>query len=357
MKIGLLLDPYGEKSPGGLGRAIFEMANALIAADAQNSYTVYVKNKPASLPQLPGTNWRLQVLGSKSLFLGGARNIDRHLDLYIFLNPIIPLLFFPKRSIVVVHDFAYLDLPERSLKQKLNALVLFFAHELSLRKATAIVAVSKTAKQSTIRHFGINPGKIVVIYNGFIASAEVPTSMPVPAKFFLFAGVLKERKNVLGVIRAFAQFAKSNTDYSLLIAGKKSGSYYAECEALVKELGIVQQVQFLGYVTDGQLAYLYTKAVALVFPSFIEGFGMPVLEAMSAGLPVITSNSGALAEVAGDAALLADPHNPAGIARAMSQVVGSPELREQLIQKGKARAEQFSWEKNAQAFKQLIQVL
>ena len=169
--------------------------------------------------------------------------------------------------------------------------------------------------------------------------------------------MLKARKNVLGVISAFAEFAANHSDYFLLIAGKKGGGYFAECEALVEKLNIGDKVQFVGYVTDGQLAALYRKAEALVFPSFIEGFGMPVLEAMSAGLPVITSNTGALAEVADDAALLVDPYNPADIARAMAEYADTPSLRDTYILKGRERVKSFSWSAGAEQFLRLIKNL
>ncbi len=341
MKIGLLLDPYGEKSPGGLGRAIFEMARGIRTADKNNTYVVYTKN----------------AMKVTSLFLQGARKMDRNLDLYIFFNPIVPLFLFPKRAIVVVHDFAYLELPERSLSQKLNALALYCAHAFSLWKATKIVAVSETAKESTMRHFGINPEKIQVVYNGFIALPIELEPIPTPEHFFLFAGVLKERKNVSGIIRAFALFTRSNTTHELLIAGKQSGAYAESLLDLTRELGVEKRVRFLGYVTDAELAYLYRKAQALVFPSFIEGFGMPVLEAMHAGLPVITSNNGALAEVAGDAALLVDPKHPSEIAAAMNRIAEEPALRAELIEKGRRRAMQFSWDENAKRFLEVIHTI
>ncbi len=338
MKIGLLVDPYGEKSPGGLGRAIFEMARALQGADSKNTYTVYTK----------------KGMGVRSLFLQGARALDRALDLHIFFTPIIPLFFFPRRSIVVVHDFAYLELPERSLKEKLKSLVLYCAHALSLWKATKIVAVSNSTKENTVRHFGVNPDKIEVIHNGYVAFAGALEPMPVPEHFFLFAGVLKERKNVAGIIRAFALFAGGNATHELLIAGKRSGAYAESLVDLARELGVVRRVRFLGYVSDAQLAYLYSKAQALVFVSFIEGFGMPLLEAMHAGLPVITSNNGALAEVAGDAALLVDPASPGGIAKAMGSMAGDRSLREALKEKGYVRAKQFSWDENTRGFLKVI---
>lgn len=349
MNIGLIMDPYGEKNPGGLGRAIFEIAKAIIEEGAGNSYTVFLKKGPAIPPAIRG-NWRLVALGVKYLWLSAGRHFDRTLDAYIFFTPVIPLFFFPRRSIAVVHDFAYLEALSHTWQRRLSVLVLFFIHSFSLKKATIIVAVSQATKDSTVRHFRIKPEKIRVVYNGFISYNGAPEPMEVPEKFFLFAGVLKERKNVLGVIRAFAEFLPHHPDFSLLIAGKTGGDYFAQCQALVEELGVGSTVQFLGYVTDGQLSYLYTKATALVFPSFIEGFGMPVLEAMDRGLPVITSNEGALAEVAADAALLADPRDPRDMARMMALFADNPHLRDKYIRRGQGRAAKFSWAAGGREF-------
>ncbi len=354
MNIALVVDPYGEEKPGGLGRAIFEIAKGIVKGS--HKYTVYLKNAPQKETPF-GAHVKTAALVVKRLWLSGGKNLQKDHDVYIFFTPIIPLLFFPKKSIVVVHDFAYLELPPHTFKEKVSRTILRFLHGASLHKATKIVAVSNTAKQSVIRFFNIAPEKITVIYNGFIPLGEVGKAIEVPEKFFLFAGVIKARKNVFGVIHAFAEFAQTDTNHSLVIAGKTGGVYAQEAERLVEELGITEQVRFVGYVTDEELRYLYTKATALVFPSFVEGFGMPVLEAMSAGLPVITSNTGALAEVAGDAALLANPHSPSSIARAMQRLADDPLLRDMYREMGRKRAAEFSWEKNAKEFSTLIDSL
>jgi glycosyltransferase involved in cell wall biosynthesis len=351
MKLALIVDPYGEEKPGGLGRAIFQMAQGIINSHVAD-VTVYFKKKNAST--FVGS-YDTQVLGVNRLWFSAGKKLSKKHDLYIFFTPIIPLTFFPKKSIVVVHDLAYLELPAKSLKERLSRLVLKQLHRIALVKATKIVAVSETAKRSTISHLGISPHKIQVIYNGFIPLPLGERVENLPEKFFLFAGVLKERKNVHGVIRSFAVFAQTNTDYMLLIAGKTGSAYAESAQKLAEDLNIKDRVRFVGYVRDGELRYLYSKALALVFPSFIEGFGMPVLEAMDIGLPVITSNTGALAEVAGNAALLVNPHNESDIARAMLQMAEDQHLRDMYIEKGKKRAAEFSWSKNTQEFSKLIQ--
>ena len=327
MKIGMVLAPYGEAQPSGLGRAIFEMAKA-IAAQGADSYITCLK-------RTHGYSWLRR--GS----------LDPALDLYIFFTPVIPYFFKPKKSIVVAHDFAYLETPG------VRALLLKHLHSRSLRKATAIAAVSEQTKREIVRLFRIAERKITVVP---IASVPLPApqALQAPEHFFLFAGVLKERKNVLGIIRAFAEFAPAHPDFFLLLAGKKQGAYYEQALRLAEELGLKERARFLGYVTDGELAYLYTKAEALVFPSFIEGFGMPVLEAFALGLPVITSKAGALAEVAGDAALLVDPHDPHDIARAMARLAADRGLRRAYGAKGFERAKAFSWDKTGRDFRALI---
>ncbi len=350
----MIVDPYGEKAPGGLGRFIYETAKALLAADTKNTYTVYLKDEPRERPALPGSRWSYQTLRSRYLFLTGAYHMDRRLDVYIFFTPVIPLFFRPKKSVVVALDFAYLHYAD-SLGEKIQAGFLYLIHRRSVRMASKIIAISEETKREVVRLFGVHPSRIEVVYLSSVDLGAQPRALPVPAQFFLFAGMLKARKNVAGIIEAFAEFAKSDTNsYQLLIDGKKGGKYYDSLVQLVAHLGIGEWVRFLGYVSDAELAYLYSKARALVFVSFIEGFGMPVLEAMHAQLPVITSHSGALAEVAGNAALLVDPHNPQDIARGMRELASNDGLRNELIRKGKLRAHECSWDKTARHFLEII---
>lgn len=354
MRIGMLLDPYGEKSPGGLGRSTFETAKAILAADTSDSFVIYVKRRPPHRPAFAGGHWSLVPLESRALWLTGGLRMDRGLDLYIFFTPLIPLFFRPKRSIVVALDFAYLDVAS-TWKEKLRAALLYRLHRRSLKLATRVAAISEDTKRVVAERFGIPESRITVVYPAGVGLGVVPAPIAAPERFFLFAGVLKARKNVANIIRAFAEFKKSDEkEHRLLIAGKTGGAYYDMLKRLATGLGIGNAVAFVGYVSDAELAYLYSKARALVFPSFIEGFGMPVLEAMSARLPVITSHRGALAEVAGGAAFLVDPHDPRDIARGMRAMADDDSLRAQVVEKGKRRAAEFSWDRTAEGYMRLI---
>jgi len=166
----------------------------------------------------------------------------------------------------------------------------------------------------------------------------------------LGVGTLEPRKNHLGLIKAFhkAQSASgTKLRPAMLALAGGPGWLYDETQQLIAKLKIENKVRFLGHVTELELVTLYSMADVFVFPSFYEGFGVPLIEAMACGAPVITSNTSSLPEVAGDAAVLIEPHNTGQIAKAMLQVLESEQLRDELRQKGYTRAQHFTWPKSA----------
>lgn len=347
MRIGLLIHPCEPEKPGGLGRSNFALVETLLRESTEHSYVIYLKGVPRPMPFSTYPRTTVRFTGPGPLWLTGALALDPTLDAYIFFSPIIPLFFRPHKSVVIVFDFAFLEMTARSLKERFSNWFLYRLQSRSLRMATNIVAISNATRNGVVRHFGIPQEKVKTMHIGYMPLPAETKFLPVPEKFFLFPGVLKERKNIAGIIRAFALFQTEHSEHALLIAGKKEGAYYESLVRLVRELGIETQVRFVGYVRNDELAYLYEKAVALVFPSFVEGFGMPVLEAMHAGLPVITSNTGALAEVAGDAAILVNPRDVASIAQALSALAQDKALRDTLRKRGYVHAAEFSWQKAA----------
>ena len=164
----------------------------------------------------------------------------------------------------------------------------------------------------------------------------------------LYVGTLQPRKNLARVIEAFARAAAAPAfaGLQLVLAGKK-GWLYDDLFAQVERMGLAGRVLFPGYVDDADLPALLSGALAFVFPSLYEGFGIPVLEAGACGVPVITSNTSSLPEVAGDAALLVDPHDVDAIAEAMTRLVTDEALRAELSRRGLANVQRFSWEKCA----------
>lgn len=347
MRIGLLIHPCDPGAPGGLGRANFALAEALLNEKTEHSYVVYLKGDPKSTPFMKYPHATVVFMGNGPLWLMGAKSLDATLSAYVFFTPVIPLFFSPKQSVVIALDFAFLSIPAQAVRERIGTWFLYWIQRRSLKKATKVLSISEATRQDALKYFHLPPEKVETMHIGYMALSEDPTPISVPGKFFLFAGVFKERKNVTGIVRAFALFHKNNPEFHLVLAGKKEGAYYRTVETLTQYLGIADVVHFVGYVTNAELAFLYDNAIALVFPSLLEGFGMPILEAMDRGLPVITSNSGSLAEISGNAAFLVNPEQPVDIARGLQTLAEDQSLRTTLKTKGYARAAEFSWEKAA----------
>ena len=319
MKIGITLHPYGEKKPAGLGRAISEIVRGLREVDKENEYTIFVKNSVCLTPYAV-----------------------RQLDVCVFNTPVMPWWYGifgkAKKTAVIAYDFAYLQYsPNRFLK---------FVHSIALKRADLVISISEATKKDLIKIFKIPEEKIKVVYLGFNKICNNLAVLPpsgVLERFFLFVGAIKERKNVLGVVKAFNEYKKSRGEHKLIIAGNGSGEYFEKVKKTAQK-----DVVFLGQITDANLSYLYQKAEALLYPSFIEGFGFPILEAQDCGLPVITSNVSSLPEVAGDGAVLVDPYNTLEISEAMKKISSDLTFRQSLIEKAKENAKKFSWRKTAQ---------
>ncbi|MBI5022643.1 MAG: glycosyltransferase family 4 protein, partial [Candidatus Magasanikbacteria bacterium] len=205
--------------------------------------------------------------------------------------------------------------------------------------------------------------KIIVVPNGFDRDnyylindqekiKQILGKYNIKPPYFISISRLEEKKNTVGIVEAYKIFQekmllKSNLEnYSLVLLGKP-GYGYKKVKEVIKKSGYQHTIIIPGWVDAEDVPFLMAGASGFVFPSFYEGFGIPVLEAMSVGTPVIAANRAALPEVANGAALLVDPHKPGDIARAMEEIVSSPTLRAELVSRGLARAREFRWEKTA----------
>lgn len=217
--------------------------------------------------------------------------------------------------------------------------------------ADAVLTVSEAAAEDLTRYLGLEAEKVHVIPNGVAqALSQSPDEVAkhlravgIPSPYYLYVGNLTPRKNLARVITAFRLF-REQYDAHLAIVGPKAWG----ADALSKEAADRDDITLTGFVSDEQLVALYRGAKALVFPSLYEGFGLPVLEAMSYGTPVLTSERGALAEVAGDAATLVNPESETAIFEAMVRLFEDEILRQDLRQRGLERVKAFSWQQTAQ---------
>jgi glycosyltransferase involved in cell wall biosynthesis len=225
--------------------------------------------------------------------------------------------------------------------------------------ARRVIAVSQATKQDVVDLFGAAAERIDVVYNGVDAgfcpapAAEVEAfrgSAGLPARFILHLGTLEPRKNLVRLVQAFAQVRAHDAGQppvKLALAGGKGWDYDA-IFAEVARLGLEQEVLFPGYVRDEDLAGWYRAAAVFVYPSLLEGFGLPVLEAMACGAPTVTSNLSSLPEVAGDAALLVDPTSVDALAGALLRLLADADLARELRGRGLAQAARFPWSRTAQ---------
>jgi glycosyltransferase involved in cell wall biosynthesis len=203
-----------------------------------------------------------------------------------------------------------------------------------------------------VSHYSAPPEKITVAYPGIdetLAPVRDPTTIEaikarygITGDYFLYLGTLQPRKNLNRLVKAFAQTQNSRPETYLVLAGKR-GWLYDDLFAQVRRLGLEGQVLFSGYIPDKDKAALLSGALAFLFPSLYEGFGLPVLEAQACGCPVITSTTSSLPEAAGDAALLVNAQDTTAIASAMQRISTDLALRESLIERGFTNARRFSW--------------
>ncbi len=239
------------------------------------------------------------------------------------------------RSVITVHDLAFLRWPEHLTSESRR----YFNGQIrrAVRSADAIIAVSHVTKRDLVELVGAPADKITVVYEA--AGLEIPPADG-SGDYVLFAGTFEPRKNLPRLIEAFAEVRRRGYQGQLILAGQPGWNAEATLEAVARHSDYVRTCPL-----DPRL---YTAARLLAFPSIYEGFGLPVLEAMSCGLPVLTSNVSSLPEIAGDAALTVDPEDVHAIADGIWRLLKDNTLASALREKGRARAAEFSWERAAE---------
>ncbi|HLC94180.1 MAG TPA: glycosyltransferase family 1 protein [Patescibacteria group bacterium] len=318
-------------------------------ASADLQFVIYLKNPPQSDLPTPSAYFAYHVVKGpflwSQLFL--PFNLYLHPQCDVFFSPAhYAPRFCPIPTVVTIHDVSYLYYPQEFLKKDLYQLKNWTAY--SVKKAKKIIAVSETTKKDIMKFYHIPDEKIKVIHNGYqsIINSKKPTAKS-QQPYILYVGTIQPRKNLITLINAFNSFLKEKPDYRLIIAGKK-GWLYEEIFNHVRASHLEHKVIFTGYVSDEEKEVLYTNASLFVLPSLYEGFGIPLLEAMSLGCPVVSSKSSSLPEIGGNACLYFDPHDPQELAEKMLEIVTNTALAQELVKKGKERVQLFSWEKCAQ---------
>ncbi len=236
-------------------------------------------------------------------------------------------------------------------------LIYRLASLLALQTARLTLAISEATRGDLIRYFHLDPQRIAVTPLAAADSmrpatperiSQVRRKYRLPDQYVLYLGINKPHKNLVRLLEAWSLFSRRNPGSAvhLVIAGHWD-ERYPQAKRRCEELGLREVLTFAGPVSESDLPALYSGARLFVFPSLYEGFGLPVLEAMACGAPVICSNTSSLPEVAGDGAVLIDPFNIEAFAQALQDVLDDDARRQQLIERGLAQADRFSWDETA----------
>ena len=240
--------------------------------------------------------------------------------------------------IVTVHDLIHLKYGSR--------LQVFYYNNVIrplLKKAEYVFTVSEYSRNEILNWTGLPPEKVVSIYNSVSSGyAEIGTKFSPGYPYLLYVGNKRHHKNLNRLLEAFAR-ADLSDDIKLVFTGEAT----IELSNLADKLNISDRLAFLGLVNEDDLPSIYRGAVAVMLVSLYEGFGIPLIEGMACGVPVLASHSSALPEIAGGAAYLVDPHDVDAISSGIEMIVSDEMLREQLINRGKIRFLEFSWERSA----------
>jgi len=290
-----------------------------------------------------------------------AWEVSCHPPDVLFVPAHVMPLVCPVPAVVTVHDLGYLHYPQAH--RRFDRWYLDWTTRRHARRVVCVIADSQATRADLIRHYQADPDRIVVVYPGRDTSltrvddreviGAVKRRYGIGGDYLLYLGTLQPRKNLVCLVEAFVRLQPLTADLRLVLAGKK-GWLYDDLFARVEALGLEDRVLFTGYVADDDKAALLSGALALVYPSLYEGFGLPVLEAMSCGTPVLTSNVSSLPEVAGHAALLVDPLDVGAIAEGMSRLIADEDVRHTLIEEGYQQVQRFSW---VSAAREVLEVL
>lgn len=372
MRIGIDIRHLTDPQPAGVGGYTKELLEALFRLDSTNEYILFASGTRQTLKGLPQFNFpkvRLVTLPIPNklvtlLIMLGAR-LESLLNVLGNTKSKIDCWFFPNHNfirtrlpyVVMVHDLSYEIFPEFfPLKSRLR-------HRLArqlVKRARVVLCPSQSTKQDLTELYGIDEAKVCITplaskyeYRNLNIESIKKSEIRNPAfnikrRFILALATLEPRKNHRSIIEAYEAYRDETGDNITLVIGGGSGWKSSALKRATKRSKYAQQIHLLGYVDEQQKTSLFTQAQLFVFPSFYEGFGLPVLEAMAAGCPVIVSHSSSLPELVGAAGILIDPYNVNDLTVAIKQVLNSESLRQMLCAKGRLRAEAFSWERTAQ---------
>jgi len=357
MKIGIDARMYGVGFTG-IGRYTAELIEHLAQKDTQNEYVLFMRKEAYDKFEVPNERFKKVLADFKHYSFGeqfGFNKVIKNekLDLMHFTHFNAPV-FYNKPFIVTIHDLTLSFFPGKKMNHVFHRMAYHWVVNNVTKRAKKIIAVSEHTKKDLIETLHIKESKIEVVYNGVSAKfggveatlrQELMKKLGLSKPYFLYTGVWRDHKNIVGLIKAFAKLNEEvGKQYELVITGPYNPTYH-EVPDTVKELGIEGDVHLVGLVSEEDIYALYLNALAYVFPSFYEGFGLPPLEAMQCGTPTVVSNTSAVPEICGEGnSLYFDPYDIDDMKDKMKQLTTDPILRQGLIDNGMERVKFFSWD-------------
>jgi glycosyltransferase involved in cell wall biosynthesis len=257
-------------------------------------------------------------------------------------------LFLNRPFIITVHDLVRccFNFDRESVSEKM----LLNLDKRYIKRANHIIAVSESTKNDLVNYLKIPEGRISVIYNGVDHNVFKPHHVRLHyRRYILYVGSERRRKNLGRLFESFAALKREFPDLMLVKVGSpgRSKEFRNKTLETLSRLGITEEVIFVDHISEKDLAYYYSSAALLCYPSLYEGFGLPPLEAMACGCPVVTSNISSLPEVVGEAGIMVNPYDTRSLVQAMRQVLTDSKLRNSMVRKGLEQSKKFSWERTA----------
>ena len=352
----------------GIGRYTHALLEGLEAIDRSNEYVVLMRQDDWTRWKPQETNFRRVECNIDPYSPAEQATLPKVVrdlapDVVHFVTPNAAALY-RGRKVVTVHDLTLLDfdtsrgsLPKR-MAGKLKRYPFRRIFMMNLASATRIVTDTGYVRDQLIQRFQVDPAKISAVWIAadsiHLAEAkeESVDGLTASDSLILYVGNYFPYKNVRLIIESLALVARSRPEVKLVLAGK-AAEYKDDLLALAASLNVADRIVMPGFISDGQLKWLYQNSAMYVYPSLSEGFGLQGLEAMAQGLPVLSSTATCLPEVYGDAALYFDPHSAEDLARKIADLLARPELATEMAARGYARLPLFSWRATAEATHQI----
>lgn len=345
--------------PAGVGRIISSLIGAMQAINPNREFILLGSSIKAPL----GLKDKYYNLGTNGPYwhLKCALMLKKNPQWGTFISarsPLVPIML-PERSVYFVNDLISFRYPEYFTLKTRMIETLFT--KIALKRVEKIIAISHSTARDIERLCpGANKRTTVVhlaadsIFRKIVPNLSILKKHDLPAKYILMVGTVEPRKNHLGLLAAYNGLpTKIKDQYGLVIVGKK-GWKCGHIIKMIKEGVRTGLVKYLEYIDDSELVQVYNGATLFVYPSFYEGFGLPVLEAMSCGVPVIASNTSSIPEIVGEAAVLVDPLDNINISQSMLDLIINDKLREELSARCIEQNNRFSWNNSAKVIMSLI---